>query len=268
MDTQWHYIANNGSTIGPVSEAALHQMVQATQISAGTMLWREGQDGWKPYDMLFKTPAPAASPSTHASDTRDAISFKRVLLYCTLPTLLLAYMLYQSGGSDAPTAPSADSEASTVADDPASQIAASKPTDFDVEVERSKGALSCGTAKITPAGDGWGALFSCISGKAETVKFFINEEPGSGKVKNVKFLWNDWFKDRGYGVHADASEADRMVRDLVKLFPSAHDKDLLKAFKGKQAVTREGGGYRFEYTYDRGPAIDERMIIVTPIAGR
>nr|WP_304945250.1 hypothetical protein [Xanthomonas euvesicatoria] len=106
---------------------------------------------------------------------------------------------------------------------------------------------------------------SCIGGEAETVKFFINEEPETGRVSTTKFLWNDWFKDRGYGLHADAKAADKMIHDLIKLYPSDHDKALLKAFKGKKNLTLEGNGYRFEYTFDRGPAIDERMIVITPI---
>lgn len=138
-------------------------------------------------------------------------------------------------------------------------------TPFQKEVERSKTVLSCKSTKITPGSSGWGALFGCIGGEAETVKFFINEEPETGRVSTTKFLWNDWFKDRGYGLHADAKDADKMIHDLVKLYPSDHDKALLKAFKGKKNFTVEGNGYRFEYTFDRGPAIDERMIVVTPL---
>ncbi|XQA66831.1 hypothetical protein ACM9XC_05675 [Xanthomonas sacchari] len=150
-------------------------------------------------------------------------------------------------------------------DSPEQISKASTATQFQKEVERSKTLLSCGSTKTTPASGNWGALFGCISGPAETVKFFINEEPGTGKVSSVKFLWNDWFKNRGYGIHADSKEADKMLRDLIKLYPSEHDEALLRAFKGSKNVIKEGNGYRFEYTFDRGPAIDERMIVVTPI---
>lgn len=161
--------------------------------------------------------------------------------------------------------PATTSPSSVPTEIPPSTATPVGPTPFEQEVERVKGVLSCRSSKITPASDGWGALYGCIGGQAETVKFFINEEQGTGKVKSMKFLWNDWFKDRRYGIHADAKDADKMVHDLVKLYPSPNDKVLLLAFKGKKNVTQEGSGYRFEYTYDRGPAIDERMIVVTPL---
>ncbi|MBV6808817.1 hypothetical protein KWH19_03030 [Xanthomonas campestris pv. pennamericanum] len=161
--------------------------------------------------------------------------------------------------------PSTPSPSSASTETPQSATTPVGPTPFEREVERVQGVLSCRSSKITPASDGWGALYGCIGGQAETVKFFIDEEQGAGSVKSVKFLWNDWFKDRGYGLHADAKDADKMAHDLIKLYPSEHDSALLKAFKGKKNLRKEGGGYRFEYTYDRGPAIDERMIVVTPL---
>lgn len=183
----------------------------------------------------------------------------RMLIRRLLPSAVL--LLTACSQSSPPPAEPSPTESST--QQPADR---SVGTPFQNEVERSKAVLSCKSTKITPGSSGWGALFGCIGGEAETVKFFINEEPETGRVSTTKFLWNDWFKDRGYGFHADAKAADKMIHDLIKLYPSDHDKALLKAFKGKKNLTLEGNGYRFEYTFDRGPAIDERMIMVTPIS--
>lgn len=38
-----------------------------------------------------------------------------------------------------------------------------------------------------------GGLFKGLGRK--TVKFFINEAPGTGCVANVKLIWNDWHMD-------------------------------------------------------------------------
>jgi hypothetical protein len=76
-------------------------------------------------------------------------------------------------------------------------------------------------------------------------------------------MWNDWFTDVGYGTHADKDKAERMVRAVADLYaPQLRDK-LLKAFFGKQAKVFEHGPFRIEYRYERGPAIDERLLIVT-----
>ena len=134
---------------------------------------------------------------------------------------------------------------------------------FSSETDRATKALACPRPKTTPASAGLGALYGCVVGRAETVKFFINEGAKAGQVKNVKLMWNDWFKDTGYGVHADQPEAEKFVRALAALYaPSLKDK-LLKAFFANENTTVEAGQYRFAYSYSRGPAIDERLIVVT-----
>ena len=69
---------------------------------------------------------------------------------------------------------------------------------FQAETNRVTKVLSCPRPKITPASPGFGALYGCIVGMVETVKFFINEAEGTGQVKNVKLMWNDWFIDIGW----------------------------------------------------------------------
>lgn len=97
MDTQWHYVAGNGCTVGPVSESALHQMVQVGQVLAGTMIWREGQDGWKAYATVFNVPSPAHTAHASKPGLTSKLSGKDVLLYSILPLLFLGFMIYRTG---------------------------------------------------------------------------------------------------------------------------------------------------------------------------
>jgi hypothetical protein len=138
---------------------------------------------------------------------------------------------------------------------------------FRSEAETAKKELQCPNSvdsDITPAlYDGAGDLYGCIQGKMETVKWFINEIPKSNQVRNVKFLWNDWFKDMGFGIHSDQEEAKKALKVIIKLYAPEKSKEVYNAFFGNTSKTITSTKFILEYTYDRGPAIDERMIIVT-----
>ena len=137
---------------------------------------------------------------------------------------------------------------------------------FQAEADRATKALNCSKAKITPASSGFGALYGCIAGSAETVKFFINEAEGVGKVKNVKLMWNDWFVDIGYGKHADKKEAEKYVKAFARLYAPKMEKKLTSIFFSNSNTTMEIGDYQIAYTYSRGPKIDERLLVLTPKA--
>jgi hypothetical protein len=135
---------------------------------------------------------------------------------------------------------------------------------FQVEADRATKVLSCPRPGITPASSGLGALYGCIAGTAETVKFFINEAEGTGQVKNVKLMWNDWFIDIGYGMHADKKEAQAFVKAFAKLYAPNVEKKLMTIFFSNSNTTMEVGDYQIVYTYNRGPKIDERLFVLTP----
>ncbi len=138
---------------------------------------------------------------------------------------------------------------------------------FNTEAEMVKNRLSCPNSvdsDITPALDAdTGALYGCIQGKMETVKWFINEVPNSNHISNVKFLWNDWYKDMGYGLHSDKQEAKTALKLLIQLYAPEKEKELNKIFFGNKSITINSSKFIIKYTYSHGPAIDERMIIVT-----
>ncbi|MFY8147207.1 MAG: DUF4339 domain-containing protein, partial [Rhodobacter sp.] len=43
----WH-IAENGAATGPFAQAALQEMAAARKVTATSLVWTAGQDGWKP----------------------------------------------------------------------------------------------------------------------------------------------------------------------------------------------------------------------------
>jgi hypothetical protein len=137
---------------------------------------------------------------------------------------------------------------------------------FQAEANRVTKALSCPRPKITPASPGFGALYGCVVGTAETVKFFINEAEGTGQVKNAKLMWNDWFVDIGSGIHADKKEAQAFVKTFAKLYAPDMEKKLMSIFFSNSNTTVEVGDYQIAYTYSRGPQIDERLFELTPKA--
>lgn len=135
---------------------------------------------------------------------------------------------------------------------------------FQEEADRATKALNCGKAKITPASSGLMALYGCIAGSAETVKFFINEANDAEKVKNVKLMWNDWFVDVGYGKHADKKVAEAYVKVFAKLYAPQMEKKLTSLFFSNSNAVIEVGDYQIAYSYSRGPKIDERLLVLTP----
>lgn len=135
---------------------------------------------------------------------------------------------------------------------------------FTSVIEKFEAAYPCSSRKITPAMDPYGKLYGCVDGKAQTAKLFINEAIKTGMVSNIKLVWNDWFKDQGYGVDADKAEALRMLRFLTSEYVSEKAPDLIKAFEGSSSSSFDVKGLRISYRYTRGSAIDERVMVIAP----
>jgi hypothetical protein len=146
------------------------------------------------------------------------------------------------------------------------QNASGGPLSFQAEADRATKALNCPQPKVTPASSGLDTLYGCIVGTAQTVKFFINEAEGTGEVKNVTLIWNDWFVDVGYGIHADKKEAQAFVKAFTKLYAPNMEKKLASIFFSNSNTAVEVGDYQIAYTYSRGPALDQRMFVLTPKA--
>ena len=134
---------------------------------------------------------------------------------------------------------------------------------FRQEVGALQKAVAC-TGKTTPASPsyGLGALWGCIKGRAETAKLFVNERPGTGYVENVKVMWNDWYKDRGYGVHADRAEARAILDAVLTRYAPSRKQEVVSAFFANSGRVFQEGPILLRYSYRRGPAIDERLLVI------
>lgn len=122
--------------------------------------------------------------------------------------------------------------------------------------------ISCPNPKVIAGSEDWGKLYSCIGGSGQTVKFYINEELGTGKVESVKFMWNDWTKDGGDGIHADKAVARAWVSKFASLYAPEHAEEIVETFFGSTDKTIETASYVLEYRYDSGPKIDGHVFKV------
>ena len=134
---------------------------------------------------------------------------------------------------------------------------------FDAEAQKATKTLGCSTPKISGKAPASGRLYMCIGGAEQTVKYFINEQDGSTAVRNVKFLWVDYTKDVGNGLHTDAALAKAWASSLATQYAPTKVEAVLKAFASKKAAVIDGAGFKLTYTYQAGPAAAERMIVVT-----
>jgi CubicO group peptidase (beta-lactamase class C family) len=145
-----------------------------------------------------------------------------------------------------------------------SSVALADAAQFQKFASDLNNVLNCKYTKTTPPDELGGTLYMCIAGKAETAKVFINKDEKTGKVQNLKIMWNDWFKDTGYGIHPDKKEATGFINLLGKRLTPAITAQMLKAFEGKAPATFSTAAWDVKYTYNRGPAIDERLFVFAP----
>lgn len=135
---------------------------------------------------------------------------------------------------------------------------------FTTERVKVSSYIACPKSRMNQATGPLGALYSCIGGQAETVKFFVSELPSSGgRVKNVKLLWNDYTKKTGEGIHADAAIAKQWAKHMADMYAPAQKAQVLQVFLSNKNAVVESATHVLTYTYSKGPAADERMFVVT-----
>ena len=135
---------------------------------------------------------------------------------------------------------------------------------FDEEARRFSSEVFCPTAKVT-APEGSGRVFGCVLSESATVKFAIHELERTGRVENVKVMWNDCLVDIGRGVHVDRFEAELLVKMTARLYAPGAEADLLAIFKSSKAQTTRRNGFLFKYTYDGGPMVADRLLMITKL---
>jgi len=137
---------------------------------------------------------------------------------------------------------------------------------FDEEARRFSSEVFCPTAKVRPPSlEGAGRVFACDLGESGTVQFAIHELGRTGRVENIKVMWNDWLVDIGRGIHADRFEAELLMKMTARLYAPGAEAELLEIFKSSKAQTSRKNGFLFKYTYDRGPNVADRMLTITKL---
>ncbi len=135
---------------------------------------------------------------------------------------------------------------------------------FKTETKRATSALKCSHPMIAPAVEGEGALYSCVAGQNETVKFFINENETKDHIENIKITWNDETRDTGNGVHTDKKQAQAFVTAFSQLYAPMLQNKLLTAFFSNTSARFSTADNFIDYTFTRDANIDERVLLLTP----
>jgi len=105
----------------------------------------------------------------------------------------------------------------------------------------------------------------CIAGDAETVKIFINEAPGSGRVQNIKLMWNEWTEDMGWGVGSDRAVASDFLKRITALYLQPEvDSRIQDVYFGSYGMRFATQRFTVEYRWTAGPEIDEHLLVLEP----
>ncbi|MCG6202511.1 hypothetical protein [Psychromonas antarctica] len=134
---------------------------------------------------------------------------------------------------------------------------------FRSESDHVTKEIGCAKPKLITGNKDLAGLYGCIAGVGETVKLFINEKVGTGKVNNVKLMWNDWTKDLGDGLHTDQFLAKKWVSVVATMYAPKQVEEVVSTFFNSKNKKIESSTHIIEYTYYVGPAIDERLLTIT-----
>lgn len=152
----WYYV-ENGRRIGPISESTMDILVRAGAIGGGTLVWREGMAGWRPYAEV--RPGEAAAVPRAAAGTLPYAGFwirvvaklvdSAILWAAGLAlTFAVAPLLY-GRGPDAPS-PFLDERPPVLLLQFA--VAAAYYTAFVGRYGATPGKMAAGLKIVTPAG--------------------------------------------------------------------------------------------------------------------
>lgn len=113
---------------------------------------------------------------------------------------------------------------------------------FHAEIVNLAAAIRCQNPRLVD--DGMPLLWQCIDGESQTVKIFLNQADNRRDVRNLKFMWNDWEQDAGFGLHADKALSDAWVAGLALRYARDQAVDVIDAFHGNVNRTFVSGAYQ------------------------
>ena len=133
---------------------------------------------------------------------------------------------------------------------------------YSQEVLLAKLVLDCSTEEDIPAKKDFGALYICTFGKAKTARWFVSEQPQTGKVQSIGLMWVDWQIDTGYGIRADWKEVEKVLDFLIYWYVPARRNDLTKAFWDSKNEDFSTSDFTIYYTFRPDLQKDERIIVI------
>jgi hypothetical protein len=133
---------------------------------------------------------------------------------------------------------------------PASDALSNDINDFDYVTKKITGTLGCREASV------FGNIYGCILGSRETVRVFAERHPRErSRVRSIRFVWEDYHRDGGIPVHADARAAKKSLAKLINILtPQNKDFILSLLSKGEGKWSQRS----VEISVDKGPTAHTR----------
>lgn len=138
--------------------------------------------------------------------------------------------------------------------------------DFMTEAKRITELVDCKSSKIMPASKYGNALYSCITGKEDTVKIFINADDSQTGIKNIKFMWNEYTTNKIPGIASGVDRntaAEWLEKISSRYFPNENSTIINTFFNSSENSKFSTGTHSINFSYFKGPSIDERLITIT-----
>ena len=133
---------------------------------------------------------------------------------------------------------------------------------YSEEVSLAKLTLECSKEQDIPASNDFGALYICTLGTANTARWFISENPETGRAQNIGLMWFDWKIPTSHGIRADWKETEKALESLIDLYVPAIRNDLKKAFWDSKNEDFTTSDYLIYYTFKEGLQKDERIVVI------
>ena len=133
---------------------------------------------------------------------------------------------------------------------PASDALSNDINNFDYVTKKITGTLNCRESSI------FGNIYGCILGNRETVRVFAERHPRErNQVLNIRFVWEDYHRDVGVPLHADARAAKRALSKLTNILTPQNKDFVLKLLKkGEGKWSRSS----IQISVDKGPTAHTR----------
>ncbi|WP_151671432.1 hypothetical protein [Nitrincola schmidtii] len=137
---------------------------------------------------------------------------------------------------------------------------------FNTEQSIITELVKCSNPRVLPASQNSAALYGCIGGLGETVKIFINGNSGSNTIRNFRFMWNEYTTSSISGTSAaqDKDVAESWLLSVSERYFKSESNEIKNHFFNSTDNKKfTNDNYTIEYTFHRGPSINERLLTIT-----